>query len=83
MRALGHDALALNLMVDWTKLAGLFGLHRSTVQREVEGNGGRFWYRAALAEQRAQRCRRRARLRVVDADPVLRERLDKLVRTTV
>ena len=76
------EVLGLNRMVEWTPLAALVGLHRSSVQREVDRNGGRWFYRAGPADERAARCRRRPRQRLVEADPVLRERLNHLVATT-
>lgn len=77
-----EEVLALNRLVEWTALAAVVKLHRSTVKAEVMRNGGRYLYRAELADQRALRCRRRQRQLVVEIDPVLRERLNVLVART-
>lgn len=47
-RALSEDA-----MVTWTVLGHRFGKHRSTIEREVNRNGGRYNYRACKANTRA------------------------------
>lgn len=61
--------------VEWTQLAGRVGVHRTTVMREVERNGGRDGYGAAAAQDRADRCRRRPRASVLVTDPVLGPRV--------
>lgn len=62
--------LARDPKVEWTELAGRVGVHRTTVMREVERNGGRGSYGAAAAQQRAdtQRCRARPSVLVTDAE---------------
>ena len=59
--------LAADRMVSWTELAGRVGVHRSSVQREVDRNGGRDVYTVAAAEARAGRCRARPRVGILAA----------------
>jgi IS30 family transposase len=53
------------------EIAGLIGRHASTVGREIARNGGREGYRASTAQQRADRCRERAKVPKLVADRVL------------
>ena len=48
-------ALSEDVMVTWTMLGNRFGRHRSTIEREVTRNGGRYSYRACEAHSRASR----------------------------
>lgn len=48
-------SLAEDPTMTWTKLGERIGRHRSTVQREVDRNGGRHHYRASRAGERARR----------------------------
>ncbi len=61
--------------VPWVVIARSFGMHRSSVQREVDRNGGRQGYRAACAQREAVRNRRRPRLRVLAERGPLRDRV--------
>ena len=49
--------LAAEPDLTWTELGCRIGRHRSTVQREVDRNGGRHAYRAGTAQARAERLR--------------------------
>ena len=49
--------LAADPDVTWTVIGRIIGRHRSTVQREVDRNGGRHAYRAGTAQARAVRLR--------------------------
>ncbi len=62
-------------MMTWTELARRVGRHPATVAREVGRHGGRYRYRAAVADARAVRSRRRRRPGRLVVDPVLRERV--------
>jgi hypothetical protein len=55
--------LTVEPMVSWVTLGHHFGVHQTTVQREVDHNGGRFGYRPASAQQAADKARRRPRPR--------------------
>lgn len=46
-------SLAEDPTMTWTKLGERIGRHRSTVQREVDRNGGRHHYRASRAGERS------------------------------
>lgn len=50
-------SLAEDPLISWTALGRLLGRHRSTVQREVGRNGGRYHYRASEAHGRAQQLK--------------------------
>ena len=62
-------------MMTWTEFARRVGRHPATVAREVGRHGGRYRYRAAVADARAVRSRRRRRPGRLVVDPVLRERV--------
>ena len=68
-------ALTLDPTVSWARLAARVDRHRTTIAREVERNGGRDHYRSALADQRAARCARRRRPRLLEAPGELRDRV--------
>lgn len=59
----------------WASIARRVGRPPSTVMREVMRNGGRDSYRPAMADKRAQRCRRRPRQRVLARPGWLRDRV--------
>lgn len=68
-------ALIENRDLSWAELARLTGRHPTTVAREVSRNGGRDGYRPATAELRAVELRRRPRLRLLEVDGPLRDRV--------
>lgn len=57
--------LAENPMVSWTELGQILGRHRSTIQRDVDANGGRHRYRANTAQRAAHDKRPRRKCRLV------------------
>ncbi|MGH3614589.1 MAG: transposase [Pseudonocardia sp.] len=60
-------------------IAERIGRDPSVVCRDIAGHGGRARYRATVAGCAAAVCRSRSRIRKLDADPGLRERvLEKL-----
>lgn len=61
--------------VPWRVVGDYFGVHRSTVQREVDRNGGRDRYRPASAQRAAERARRRPRTRILERPGPLRDRV--------
>lgn len=54
----------------------VLGRHHSVINREIARGGGRGAYRAVVADRGAQVARRRPRLRRVEADPLLLERVN-------
>jgi len=73
-------ALTLDPTVSWASLAALVDRHPTTIAREVDRNGGRDRYRAALADRRAGRCVRRPRQRLLRAPGDLRDRVTRELR---
>lgn len=61
-------SLAEDPLITWTALGDLLGRHRSTVQREVDGNGGRRHYRASDAHGRAQQAKPCRKHRLADLE---------------
>jgi IS30 family transposase len=70
--------LAADREVSWTELARQVGCHRSSIQREVDRNGGRDAYSAQAATIRARRLRSRSRFRF-DHDPGLAKQVQALI----
>ncbi len=70
--------LAADRSVSWTQIARQLGYHRSTIQREVDRNGGRDAYSAQGARQRARRLASRSRFRF-DTDPDLADEVRRLL----
>ncbi|MFV0306535.1 MAG: helix-turn-helix domain-containing protein [Desertimonas sp.] len=68
-------ALIEDREVSWASIGDRVGRHPATVAREVARKGGRDRYRAAVADRRAQRCRRRPRDRVLARPGELRDRV--------
>lgn len=68
-------ALIENRGVSWAEIGRRVGRHPTTIMREVTTNGGRRKYRAAGAGRRADRCRRRPRVRGLAEPSALRSRL--------
>jgi IS30 family transposase len=64
-----------NRDMSWTELGRRIGRHRTSIAREVARNGGRDGYRPAMADQRAERARRRPRPRRLEAPGPLRDRI--------
>ena len=62
-----------------SQIAGRLGRAASTVSREVSRNGGRCWYRAVAAQQRADREGRRPRGRCLQTDRELCARVAELL----
>lgn len=62
-----------------TEIAGVLGRSASTISREVSRNGGRSWYRAVAAQERADREARRPRLRCLQTDSELCARVAALL----
>ena len=58
-----------------TEIAGIIGVHKSTVSREVKRNTGKKGYRPKQAHQKAQGRRTKAKTRINDSDWHLIERL--------
>lgn len=67
--------------VTWSVIAVRVGRHRTTIAREVDRNGGRARYRAALADRRALRCQHRARPRRLVQPGPLRDRITTELRS--
>lgn len=61
-----------------TEIAGIIGVHKSTVSREVKRNTGKKGYRPKQAHQKAQGRRTKAKTRISESDWNLIERLIKL-----
>lgn len=70
--------LAADREVSWSALARQVGCHRSTIQREVDRNGGRDSYSARAAQQRARRLASRSRFRF-ETDPDLADEVRRLL----
>jgi IS30 family transposase len=68
-------ALIENPLASWAGIGRRVGRHPTTIMREVNTNGGRHKYRAAGADRRADRCRRRPRIRGLAEPSELRTRL--------
>ena len=68
-------AVGLRSGQSFTTIATRLGVHVSTVSREVGGVGHRAGYRPATAHRRARRRARRPKLRRLEQNPVLRERV--------
>jgi IS30 family transposase len=68
-------ALIEDPAVPWAVIARRVGRHPTTIAREVDAGGGRCAYRPAVAERRAEACRRRARPRRLEAHGELRDRV--------
>jgi transposase, IS30 family len=68
-------ALTEDPVVSWAVLGRRIGRHPTTVQREVERNGGRSRYRPVAAERRADEQRCRPRPRRLEVRGALRERV--------
>jgi IS30 family transposase len=62
-------------------IAGCIGRSRSTIWREVEANGGRQYYRAVKAEDRAAAAARRPKCHWTEHRPWLWEHVQELLRT--
>jgi transposase, IS30 family len=75
-----HHALCEKPKVCWAQIAQSIDRHPTTIMREVTGNGGRAKYRAAAAQRRADRCRRRPRVRRLAAPGELRSRVQAELR---
>jgi IS30 family transposase len=79
MALLERDEISRGLVEDpmmtWTELARRVGRHPGTVAREVARHGGRHRYRAAVADARAVRSRRRRRPGRLVVDRELREQV--------
>ena len=58
-----------------TEIAGIIGVHKSTVSREVKRNTGKKGYRPKQAHQKAQGRRTKAKTRISESDWNLIERL--------
>lgn len=61
--------------LSWAELGRRVGRHPTTIAREVARNGGRHGYRPVTAELRAARQQRRPRLRVLEVEGPLRDRV--------
>jgi len=74
-----RDVIEAELTADpalsWSELGRRVGVHRSTVQREVDANRGRVKYCAASAQAAAERAARRPRERVLRKATLLRARV--------
>lgn len=73
--------LVLDPTATWASIAVCVARHPTTIAREVDRNGGRHHYRAALADRRAQRCTKRPRPRRLETAGVLRDRVTSELRT--
>lgn len=62
-------------------IAERIGRHRSTVWREIQGNGGRSIYRAVTAEQRAAHTARRPKPVWIETRPWLWDHVSRVIRT--
>lgn len=67
-------SLAEDQSVAWAVLGRTLGRHRSSVQREVDTNGGRSRYRAAAAHRRAEQAKPCRQHRLV-AEPALADQV--------
>ena len=70
-----HAALIADVEVPWAVLGRRLGRHPTTIMREVGAGGGRQKYRPAAADRRAGQCRRRARVSLLAAPGLLRDRI--------
>ncbi len=63
--------VGIKLGMNDSEIAEVVGRCRSTVNREIDRNGGRNQYCPERAQRRADRCRRRPKVSKLEADPVL------------
>ena len=75
-----HRALVEDPQASWAAIARRVHRSPTTVAREVARGGGRGRYRPATAQRRAERKRRRARCRRLEAPGPLRERITNELR---
>ena len=69
-------ALVENCDVSWAEVGRRIDRHPTTIMREVDANGGRAKYRSGASERRAERCRRRPRVRLLTRLGDLRTRIE-------
>ena len=74
-----REEIGATLIVDrtasWAEIGRRIGRHRATVAREVGAGGGRWLYRPAMSQRRAEQARRRPRHRRLACRGPLRDRV--------
>lgn len=75
-----NSMLIADREVAWVAIGRELGRHPTTIMREVTANGGRYHYRPASAERRAEHARRRPRRRRLAEPCDLRTRIQQELR---